>query len=281
MGCDRCDRCLQDACFPLCSLSLHASLCQLARSRSLSFPLITLLLSFFSGFFWISLSLSFLLSLTFTLLRSISPSVSLHLHVVPALMQLLITNPLIFEVWFSLIWRTARGWRNKERHEQPTRSGGERRRAKSFRAFKITRHLWHKAVSGLSSDWLKPHYPVIYSIHKRSNLLSLLSQSVPLLQCMCKNAKERMSELLSALTYSECGNTQSPTQRVSEVSKMPSDNGLLYLSYSVWLPTTKASSMLKASAWLYVLKRTQKNNLRLCFEFFLFLNCPIEMLFFF
>lgn len=167
MGCDRCDRCLQDACFPLCSLSLHASLCQLARSRSLSFPLITLLLSFF--FLGISLSLSFLLSLTFTLLRSISPSVSLHLHVVPALMQLLITNPLIFEVWLSLIWRTARGWGNKERHEQPTRSGGQRRRAKSFRAFKITRHLWHKAVSGLSSDWLKPHYPVIYSIHKRSN----------------------------------------------------------------------------------------------------------------
>lgn len=117
MGCDRCDRCLQDACFPLCSLSLHASLCQLARSRSLSFPLITLLLSSFF-FLGISLSLSFLLSLTFTLLRSISPSVSLHLHVVPALMQLLITNPLIFEVWLSLIWRTARGWGNKERHEQ-------------------------------------------------------------------------------------------------------------------------------------------------------------------
>lgn len=84
-----------------------------------------------------------------------------------------------------------------------------------------------------------------------------------------------MSELLSALTYSECGNTQSPTQRVSEVSKMPSDNGLLYLSYNVWLPTTKASSIWKASAWLYVLKRTRKSNLRLCFEFFLFLNCPI------
>lgn len=153
----------------LLSSLLSLSPCISLSTRTLSLALISsnnaASLFFFLG---ISLSLSFLLSLTFTLLRSISPSVSLHL---PALMQLLITNPLIFEVWLSLIWRTARGWGNKERHEQPTRSGGQRRRAKSFRAFKITRHLWHKAVSGLSSDWLKPHYPVIYSIHKRSNLI--------------------------------------------------------------------------------------------------------------
>lgn len=164
--------------WPLPSRCLLSSLLSLSPCISLSTRTLSLTLissnnaaSLFFFFLGISLSLSFLLSLTFTLLRSISPSVSLHLHVVPALMQLLITNPLIFEVWLSLIWRTARGWGNKERHEQPTRSGGQRRRAKSFRAFKITRHLWHKAVSGLSSDWLKPHYPVIYSIHKRSNLI--------------------------------------------------------------------------------------------------------------
>lgn len=162
--------------WPLPSRCLLSSLLSLSPCISLSTRTLSLALIpsnnaaslFFFFFLGISLSLSFLLSLTFTLLRSISPSVSLHL---PALMQLLITNPLIFEVWLSLIWRTARGWGNKERHEQPTRSGGQRRRAKSFRAFKITRHLWHKAVSGLGSDRLKPHYPVIYSIHKRSNLV--------------------------------------------------------------------------------------------------------------
>lgn len=257
--------------WPLPSRCLLSSLLSLSPCISLSTRTLSLALIssnnaaslFFFFFLGISLSLSFLLSLTFTLLRSISPSVSLHLHVVPALMQLLITNPLIFEVWLSLIWRTARGWGNKERHEQLGQVvRGEEQSLSGLLKSQDTCDTRLLAASA-ATDWnlITPSYTVYTNV-------SLLSQSVPLLQCMCKNAKERTSELLSALTYSECGNTQSPTQRVSEVSKMPSDNGLLYLSCNVWLPTTKASSILKASAWLYVLKRTRKSNLRLCFEFF-------------
>lgn len=56
----------------LFALSLHASLCQLARSRSLSFPLITLLLSsFFSGDFTQSFFLAFFDFYTLTLYLSL------------------------------------------------------------------------------------------------------------------------------------------------------------------------------------------------------------------
>lgn len=155
MGCDRCDRCLQDACFPLCSLSLHASFCQLARSRSLSFPLITLLLSlfFFSGDFSQSFFLAFFDFYTLTLylsLRLVTFARRAGADATP--------NHKSAHFWSLTFPNLKNSERVREQREaRATRSGGQRRRAKSFRAFKITRRLWHKAVSGLSSDWLKPH----------------------------------------------------------------------------------------------------------------------------
>lgn len=199
------------------SLSLHVSL-----SLSLSFLLITspLLLSFA---FHYSIFSSDFYPLALPL-----PLVSLRLRAVPALMQLVITKPLIWSLNFPNLEK-GRGWRKKMKQQRQTGAGwaitwsGGKRRVSS-----VWRH--QNTLSQLSAVQLSSQ-PVSHKTQRQLIGGSSLPHTVdidscyghiitvPRLQCAHKNAEERISELLSALTYSECGNTEPRRERERESVK--------------------------------------------------------------
>lgn len=262
MGCDRCDRCLRDACLPR-SLSPSMYPC---LSLSLSFLLITspLLLSFA---FHYSIFSSDFYPLALPL-----PLVSLRLRAVPALMQLVITKPLIWSLNFPNLEK-GRGWRKKMKQQRPD---GSRLSHHLVRWWEESLSVWRhqNTLSQLSAVQLssqpvscKTHWQLIegsslpsYSRHRQ------LLRTYDHCPSLAMHAQERRGKNRSIIERADLFRVwkHRTKERESQWSgEAASDNGLVYLSYSVWPLTMKASSILKASARIYSFNRTQRNHLRL------------------
>lgn len=221
--------------------SLPVSTYLSVNSLSVSFPLITspFFLSFAFHAFCLSLTSSHLHSLALLL-------VSLGLHGVPALMQLLITKPLIWSLNLPNL-KNRRG-RNEAKKKDRSRSSHHlvrwwEEKRKVFQSVE-TRSQRSTALrqsgSGLDGDWLSlitlSYKYSCYSCHTLS----------PLWQCM--NTEERISKLLSALTYSQWANTQSQGERKSVKCRKQQLIMVCCTVHTVsYSPLTmKASSILKA-----------------------------------